>query len=84
MIIDISHALMSERLHDSCNLTNGGRCHEQVHMIGHQNISVDGATFAQSNLAQFAQISKIVNLGEKAWLPIIPVLGNMLRNADKI
>jgi hypothetical protein len=36
-----------------------------VHVVGHQYVRVDSATFPQTDLAQFIQIADVVNLPEK-------------------
>lgn len=83
-IIDIAHVTSPQRLHHPSDLPAGPRCHKQVHMIGHQHISMDGTIFAQTDLPQLVQIADAVNILEEARQTIITALHDMLRHLGKI
>lgn len=60
------------------------RGREQMHMIGHQYISVQSAAVSKRGFAQFLPISKIVGCVRKTSLPVIAALDDMLRNSGQI
>jgi hypothetical protein len=45
---------------------------------------VDSAILPQADLAQFVQVSDVVNLPKKAGLTIVTALDNMLRHSGKV
>jgi len=82
--VDIADVAAPERLHHGCDLPGLGRRHEQVHVVRHQDIRVDFATFAHRDLAQVAQVAFIVDLGEEARPAIVAALDDMLCDARKV
>jgi hypothetical protein len=54
---------------------------QQVHMVGHQRVGVDGATPALRSLRQPAKIGPVVALGEKDGLAVMAALDDVRRDA---
>ena len=63
--------------------TLGGR-HQQMHMVGHQHVGVDGHLVSLRRHGQIRQIVTIVGIGEETRLPVIAALDDMLGNAGEI
>ena len=83
-IIHIADVASAQRLHHVRDLTRAARRHEQMHMIGRQYISVDGAAFAQRDLAQVVAVALVVCGNEEAGLPVVAALDDMLRYVRQI
>ena len=83
-IIDVAHVASTERLHDARDLPDAVWRHEQVHVIGHQNVCVDLAAFVQGDFAQIAPVAFVVPRREEARLSIVAALDDMLRDMRKV
>ena len=54
--------------------------HEQVHVIGHQYVSVQGTTLGLQGLAENVQVDVGIFGGEEAGLPVVAALNDVLRD----
>ena len=55
-----------------------------VDVGGHQHLRVHRAAFAQGDLAQLAEVTVRVGIGEEARLPIVSALDDVPRNTGKV
>lgn len=61
-----------------------GRCRQQVHMIGHEHVSMHGDFVLEAGFAQALQlVAEVVGSGE-AGLPIVAALDHVARNTGEI
>jgi hypothetical protein len=59
------------------------RREQQVYMIGHQHIGVDGAAAIASRLFEPMEVALIVLLGKEAWLAVDAALNDVQRVVGK-
>jgi len=76
--------LWKKSINGARDLTDGAWRHEQMHVIGHQYVSVDLAAFAQGDLTQVATVTFVVSCGEEARPPVIAALDDMLGDVGKV
>ncbi len=57
------------------------RCHQQVHMVGHQYVGVDVAPMLHRCFAQFLPLTEVIGVVREARLAIIAALHDVLRDA---
>jgi transposase len=70
--IEVAHITATERLHRSRDGTGHLRRHQQVHMVGHQHISVYPTTVCQRRLTELTQVTPIVLLAQKQGWRLLP------------
>jgi hypothetical protein len=58
--------------------------YEQVAMMGHQHVGVDGATALLRVLLEPVEIHPVVLLGKEARLAIVAALNKMLRHPGRV
>src|SRR5882672_11299920 len=52
---------------------------QQVHVVRHEDVSMDRARIARGKLAQMMQVTAVVVIGEEANAAVIPTLDDMQR-----
>ena len=82
-VVDVPNIATAKRLHHPADAATLARGHEQVHVVGHQHIGMDAATFVQCDLVQVMQVATIVFGLEEAGLAIVAALDHMLRDAGQ-
>ena len=55
-----------------------------MHMVRHQDVGVNGATFSSRDLAEFAAVAQVIGIIEEARLPVVAALDDMLRDAGEV
>jgi hypothetical protein len=83
-VVDVADAAPPERLHDAHTASGFCRRHQQVNVIGHEHIGVNGAVFGPHDLAKVVPIALVVDGGEEARLPIVAALYDVARNMGEI
>ena len=66
-------------LHESPQIPNMRRLHEQVEMIGHQNVGVNPAPTLQLRLSKTFQEKPVIVFYKKYSLAVVPALDDMMR-----
>ena len=83
-VVDVAHVAPAQRLHHARHQSAGDRRHQQMDVVGHQHIRVHRTAFAQGDLAQLAEVTVMIGVGEEARLPIVSALDDVLRNTGKV
>jgi hypothetical protein len=65
-------------LHHARHVSNGVGRDEQVDVVGHQHVGVNGATVLQRRLAQIDPVVTVVHLGKEAGKPVVAALHGVL------
>ncbi len=66
--IDVANVTAPERLHQARHLARCSRRDQQMDVVGHQHIGMDGAVFGEGNLTQVLQVADAVDVLEEAGL----------------
>ena len=82
--VDVLDVASAERLHELGGAFGGLRCDEQMDMVGHEGVGVDGAAPVGSRFLQPAEVAVAVLLGKEAGLAIDASLHEVLRNIGKL
>ena len=80
-VVDVGNVAPAQRLHHSRYGTWSQRGHEDVDVVGHQDIGMHGATFASRQFAQVGAIAQIVAFAVKPRLSIVATLDDMVRDS---
>jgi hypothetical protein len=55
-----------------------------MHMVRHQGVGVNGATFSSRHLAESTAVAQVIGIIEEARLPVVAALDDMLRDAGEV
>lgn len=83
-VVDVAHVAPTERLHGAGDASWCGGGHQQVDVVGHQNVGVHRARFTAGDLAQILQVPHIVDLREKAGTTVVAALDDVLGDVRQI
>lgn len=81
--IHILHIALPQRLHQRAHTVGGWRRHQHMHMVGHQDISVNPATGLVGVFFQPVEIEAEIFIGNKADLPVVAPLDQMQRDTGE-
>lgn len=79
-LVDAADISPSQRLHHSADRPARRGRDEQVYVVRHQDVGVNGAAFAEGDVPEVVSIAEVVRVGEEAGLAIVSVLDDMLRD----
>ncbi len=82
-VVHVAHVAPAQVLHHAREVVGPLCGTQQMHVIGHQHISVDAATVLFRRLVQPIEVAAIVFLGEERRLPVIPALDEVLGNPSE-
>jgi len=74
------HVALTEVFHHQCRAIGSFRRHQQMHMIGHQDVSMDYTTILIGLLLQSIQIPPVILIGKETRTAIIAALNDMPRH----
>src|SRR4030067_279265 len=83
-MIDVTNILAPDILHEVRHPMFLHRRHQQVDMVGHQDIGVQPAVVALGCLGKITEITLTVPPTMKARFAVIAALHDMLGNADQV
>lgn len=83
-VVDVPHVASAERLHGAGDACRRGGRHQQMDMIGHQNIRVHHAAFTAGDLAQILQIAHVVDFREEAGTAVVAALDDVLGDTGQV
>lgn len=83
-VFDIAHVAPAQRLHHRRDLAGRRRCQQQVHVVGHQHVGVDGAAEAPGDVPQLVQIAHVVDGMEEARPAVVASLEDMLGKVGQV
>jgi hypothetical protein len=76
-IVDVTDVSPPQCLHDVSELAALARSHQQVDVVGHQDVGVDHASFPLRSLLQFLQVPDVVDIGKEAGLAVVAALDDV-------
>ena len=79
--VDVLHVAATNSLHELGCASLCFGCNQQVDVVGHEYISVDGTVPIGSRFLQPVKITEVILIGEKAGLPVDSALNYMLRHS---
>lgn len=74
----------SDGLHHARRTTRCIRCEQQVDVVGHQYIGMQGAAVLVRGFAQFLPVAQVVGGIGEAGLPVVAPLHDVLWNAGEV
>jgi hypothetical protein len=77
-IVDVADIALPEGLRDPCDLTGTGWGCEQMDVVGHQHIGMQGALFLEADFARLIKVALPIHVGEEARLAIIAASNDVL------
>ena len=80
--IDVLDIPPADRLHELGGAFRCLRCKQEVDMIGHQDVGMDGATPVGSRFSEPVEVAVVVLFGKEAWLPVDASLDEVLRDSS--
>jgi hypothetical protein len=82
-VIEESDIPATDVLHHQRNAVRPIGCGEQVYMVRHQSVRMQGATVAFRRVAEVAQVKMSVAVADEASPAVVAALDDMKRNARK-
>lgn len=80
MLVDVLDIALPEVLHQERCTGGFGGGEQQVHVIGHEHVRVDGAAEALREFAQVVPVEEVVFLGEEAHATVVAALDDVQRD----
>jgi hypothetical protein len=81
--VDILHVALTQVFHQQGRAIGFVWCEQQVHVIGHQYVSMNRAAKALVQFGQGIQIESVVFVGEEAHRTVFPSLDDVPRDAGE-
>jgi hypothetical protein len=75
----VAQVATAERLHGARQAVGAARRHQQVHVVGHQHIGVNGAAAGGGRIREPTAVAVIVGHGKEDRLAIVAALNDMQR-----
>jgi hypothetical protein len=82
--IEAGDVAAADGLHHARHAAGLRWCHQQVHVVGHQHVGVQGAPVLERGFAQFLPVVQVVRGVSEAGLAVDAALDDVLRHAGEI
>jgi hypothetical protein len=81
LVVDVLHVASSYVAHDERDRLRSPRRDEQMDVIGHQHVGVDGAVVPARGMLQTCQIKALVLRDKEGGLAVVTALNDVLGHA---